>query len=162
MRILVISDSHRNIHALNTVISRHPDIKHIFFLGDNADDIDGIRDSFKDRIFHVVSGNCDFASTYKGAAIEAVENTRIFYCHGHRQNVKYTLEVLKNTARENNCTLALFGHTHKSICCYDDGVYLVNPGSCSSSREGPNSYAVIDITQKGIMPSILPVKRNNI
>lgn len=162
MRILVTSDSHRNLYALKEIISRHPDIKHIFFLGDNADDIESIRDSFKDRIFHIVSGNCDFASVYKSCAVETIENTGIFYCHGHRHNVKYTLETLKNTARENNCTLVLFGHTHKSLCCYDDGVYLVNPGSCSSSREGPESYAVIDITPKGIMPSLLTVQRKNI
>ncbi len=158
MRILVISDSHHNLYALKEIIGRHPDIKDIFFLGDNADDIDSIRDNFKDRIFYIVSGNCDFSSVYKSCDIKTIENTRIFYCHGHRHNVKYTTQSLKNTARENNCSLVLFGHTHKSCCCYDDGIYLVNPGSCSSSREGPESYAVIDITQKGIMPNILTVK----
>lgn len=158
MRILVLSDSHRNTAVLKNIIEKHADIVHIFFLGDNTSDIETVKGFFTNRIFHIVSGNCDFSSTAKSFNIETVENTRIYYCHGHRQNVKYTTETLLNTAKENNCSLALFGHTHKSMCCYSDGIYLVNPGSVSSSREGANSYAVIDITKQGIMPSIMTVK----
>ncbi|MEE0945828.1 MAG: YfcE family phosphodiesterase [Acutalibacteraceae bacterium] len=157
MRILVLSDSHRNLYAVKSVLNRHGDIKEIFFLGDNTDDIDSIKDAFPDRVFNIVSGNCDGGSLYKSSDVKTLLNTRIFFCHGHRQNVKYTLETLKNTARTNNCTLALFGHTHKSMCAYDDGLYILNPGSCSSSREGPNSYAIVDITEKGIIPSIMKV-----
>lgn len=157
MRILVLSDSHRNTAVLKRIIEKHSDIVHIFFLGDNTDDIENIKGFFTNRIFHVVSGNCDFLGIYKSFNIETIDNTRIYYCHGHRQNVKYTTETLLKTAKEQNCSLALFGHTHKSMCAYSDGVYLVNPGSISCSREGANSYAIIDITKQGIMPSILSV-----
>lgn len=158
MRILVLSDSHRNIVSLKGIIEKHNDIQHVFFLGDFVSDIESLKGEFREKLFYIVSGNCDYSSIYKSAEIVTIENTRIFLCHGHRQNVKYTLETLKNTARQNNCKIALFGHTHKSLCSYDDGLYLINPGSVSSSREGPNSYAIIDITKQGIMPSILTVK----
>ena len=155
MKILVLSDSHGNTLALKKVIKRHTDIKHIFFLGDFSADIEMIRDDFKDKIFNTVKGNCDFSSSQKSKDITTIENTRIFYCHGHNYGVKYTTEDILAAAKENNCTLALFGHTHKAVISYRDSVYLVNPGSVSFSREGANSYAVIDITPKGIMPSIV-------
>lgn len=157
MRILVLSDSHRSSSVLKKIIEKHSDIKNIFFLGDNTDDIEIMKDCFPDRKFYIVSGNCDF-SFHKSYGIETIENTRIYYCHGHRLGVKYSTENLLNTAKENNCQIALFGHTHKSLCAYFEGVYLVNPGSCALSRDGANSYAVIDITKSGIMPNIILVK----
>lgn len=157
MRILVLSDTHRAVTTAGKIVEFHSDIKHVFFLGDVVSDIEAVRNKYPDRIYHIVSGNCDFANPYPSAATEVIENTRIFYCHGHRQNVKYGLEKIKSTARDNNCTLALFGHTHCSLTAYDDGLYLVNPGSVSLSRDGRNSYAVIDVTKNGIMPSILKI-----
>ena len=61
------------------------------------------------------------------------------------------------TAKENNCDIALFGHTHIPKTVYEDGIHLVNPGSCSRAREGGPTYAVIDITDKGIMPIIIEI-----
>lgn len=156
MRILVLSDTHSSIKNAIKTVGFHSDIKHVFFLGDVTSDIEAVKEAYPDRIYHVVSGNCDFSSKFKSFGIETIENTRIYYCHGHRLGVKYGLEKLKITARENNCTLALFGHTHCSITSYDDGLYIVNPGSLSFPRDGSKpSYAVIDITKNGIMPSIM-------
>ncbi len=157
MRILVLSDTHRNVKAALNIINFHSDIKHIFFLGDIVSDIEAVREKFSDRIYHIVSGNCDFSPAYPSSSTDIIENTRIFYCHGHRHSVKHSTEHLKAAARENNCTLALFGHTHCSLTAYDNGLYLVNPGSVSASRDGKNSYAIIDITKDGIMPSIMYV-----
>lgn len=139
------------------IVKFHSDIKHVFFLGDIVSDIEAVKEQFPDRCYHIVRGNCDFSCPYPGESTEIIENTRIFFCHGNRHGVKHTLEYIKAAARENNCTLALFGHTHCSLTAYDDGLYLVNPGSLAFSRDGKNSYAVIDITKNGIMPSILTV-----
>lgn len=158
MRILVLSDTHRSVKAALKIAERHPDIQHIFFLGDVVSDIEAVKEKFPNRIYHIVSGNCDGLCRYKSYGIETVENIRIFYCHGHRQGVKFGLEKLKETAIENNCTLALFGHTHCSLLSYDDGLYIVNPGSASFPRDGSKpSYAIIDITKSGIMPSLMNV-----
>lgn len=159
MRILVLSDSHRNTKTVLNIINTHSDIKHIFFLGDICSDIEAAKEKFPDRIYHIVSGNCDFSSSYPKEAFALVENYRIFFCHGHRHGVKYSLEQLKSYAIENNCTLALFGHTHRSLTAYDNGLYLVNPGSVSASREGAESYAIIDISSQGIMPRIMYVNK---
>lgn len=155
MRILVLSDSHHNIKSIISVLERHNDINQVFFLGDITSDIVAVQEQFKDKSYHIVSGNCDFSSHYKSADTVTIENTRIFFCHGHRFGVKHTLQYIKQEARQQNCSLALFGHTHCSLTSYDDGLYLVNPGSVAFSRDGKNSYAIIDISPSGIMPSIL-------
>lgn len=157
MRIVVISDSHKRTNIIDKILSSQTEAKHVFFLGDNVSDIEDFEFIYPDKIFHTVCGNCDFGSVIPSIGVEKVNGKRILYCHGHTQGVKYGTGNLLKTAKENNCDIALFGHTHISRILYEDEVYLVNPGSCSSPREGRASYAVIDITDKGIMPIIIEI-----
>ena len=57
---------------------------------------------------------------------------KLFMTHGHNQKVKATLALLKKEAREMGAQAALFGHTHSAYCCEEDGLWLLNPGSCGS------------------------------
>lgn len=157
MRILVISDSHRNTLAIDKILESQPDAKHVFFLGDCTADIEDFPLLYPDKSFHIVCGNCDFYSNFQSVGLEAVEGIRILYTHGHNYSVKSSYQHLLKTAKENKCDIALFGHTHIPKIIYEDGVYLVNPGSCSRAREGRPSYAVIDITDRGIMPIIIEI-----
>ncbi len=157
MRILVISDSHRKTNVIDKIICAQPDAKHIFFLGDNTADIEDFVFLYPERAFHTVCGNCDFASTVQSAGLEVLEGKRIFYTHGHNYSVKYGIARLSEAAKQNSYDIVLYGHTHISQILYEDGIYFVNPGSVSSSHQGRNSYAVIDITDNGIMPIIVEV-----
>ena len=49
-------------------------------------------------------------------------------------------------AREEKADILLFGHTHNAMTYYEDGLYVMNPGSCSGYMA---SYGYIDITDKG-------------
>ncbi len=155
MRILVISDSHRDSGAIEKAVLAQPEAKDIFFLGDLTADIENIKDTFPDRTIHAVCGNCDFFSDYPTCDIANIGGRKIFYTHGHNLCVKYTTSILLDKAKEEGCDIALYGHTHISSILYEDGVYMVNPGSCAQARGGRNSYAVIDITPSGIMPIIV-------
>lgn len=155
MRILVISDSHKHSHIIERIINLQNTAKHIFFLGDNTADIEDFAYIYPERTFHIVSGNCDYFSTLPSTDLKEVGGVKILFTHGHTFGVKGTLEHIKKAAKERGCKIALFGHTHKPLISYEDGVYIVNPGSCALSREGPNSYAVIDIEDGGIMPIII-------
>ena len=157
MRILIISDSHRRTNIIDKIISSQLNAKHIFFLGDNVSDIEDFVFLYPERVFHTVCGNCDFGSAVQSAGLEVLEGKRIFYTHGHNYSVKYGIARLREAAQQNNYDIVLYGHTHISQILYEDGIYFVNPGSVSSSRQGKNSYAVIDITDKGIMPIIVEV-----
>lgn len=158
MRIIVISDSHKNTRSIEKILDAQPDAKYVFFLGDNASDIEDFEFLYPDKRFFAVSGNCDYFSTLPTIGVEIVGGVKILYTHGHTLGVKYGTERLTEAARNSGCKLALYGHTHVSKILYDDGLFVVNPGSCSSPREGRPSYAVVDITEKGIMPIIVEVK----
>lgn len=155
MRIIVISDSHRNVRAIRSILDAQPDSRHVFFLGDVTADIEDMNFEYPDKSFHIVSGNCDFFSNYPTSGIETAGGHKIFYTHGHTLGVKHGTDNLIKTARLNGCKIALYGHTHVSQILYDGGIYIVNPGSCSEPRAGGRSYAVIDIEENGIMPIII-------
>ncbi len=157
MRVVVISDSHLRTGVIDKILSFQKEAKYVFFLGDNVRDIEDFEYLYPEKKFCVVCGNCDYHSFLPSSGIESVNGVRIFYTHGHTLNVKHTTNNLLRTAKENNCQIALYGHTHISKIVYEDGVYIVNPGSVSSSREGSTSYAVIDISPQGIIPIIIKV-----
>jgi len=156
MRIVIISDSHGKGHIVDKIINEQASAKHIFFLGDVVRDIEDFSYEYTDRTFHIVSGNCDFGSLYPICDIAKIDDIGIFYTHGHTFSVKSSTERLAKAAKERNCKIALYGHTHVSHISYEDGVYIVNPGSVSSPRQSNTaSYAVIDIEKNGIMPIII-------
>ena len=155
LRILVFSDSHGNVSALRRALTAQKQAQHIFFLGDCLRDIEALEEEFPDKIFHKVSGNCDFAALCPSTAMENLNGTLIFYSHGHPYYVKQSYVPFLQAAESRGAKIALFGHTHSSLIKYENGVYLVNPGSISLPREGKPSYAVIDIEESGIMPIIV-------
>jgi putative phosphoesterase len=155
LRILVISDSHKRSDLIEKALYAQPTATHVFFLGDNVRDVEAIADYHTDRIFHIVTGNCDGDTMYPVTELCTVGGVKIIYTHGHHHSVKYTTAPLLEAAKKAGAKIALYGHTHIAKTEYTDGIYIVNPGSISLSREGANSYAVIDITENGIMPIIV-------
>lgn len=157
MRIIVFSDSHGNRRNLDYALQAQPNARHVFFLGDCVADIEAIKEFYPDRIFHIVKGNCDYNQVEPNLGLTAVNGVKILYTHGHTLAVKSTTEHLIARARQEGAAVTLYGHTHIANTEYADGVFLVNPGSVSCARAGRNSYAVIDITDKGIMPIIINI-----
>ncbi len=155
MRIVVISDSHKRSSVIEKILDAQPTATEVFFLGDNASDIEDLQYIYTEKTFYILSGNCDYFSTLPSSGIATVGGKKIFYTHGHTLSVKYGTERLLETARQNGCDIALYGHTHVSKILYEDGVYIVNPGSCSQGRDFHESYAIIDIEENGIMPVII-------
>lgn len=154
MRIAVISDSHGHGSIVDRIIRRETEAQVIIFLGDVTSDIEDFTYEYTDKKFYIVSGNCDMFSSYPYSTVATVDGINIFITHGHTLGVKGGTGALANAARQSECQIALYGHTHIPNIKYEDGLYIVNPGSCSRSRDGGNSYAVIDIRENGILPSI--------
>lgn len=157
MRIVVISDSHKRTGIIDKILAAQPEAHYVFFLGDNTADIEDFEYLYPDKTFFTVCGNCDFGSILPSVGVEIINGVKILYTHGHTFSVKYGTQRLYEAARQNGCKIALYGHTHISKILYEDGLYIVNPGSCSSPREGRASYAVIDITDQGIFPNIIEI-----
>ena len=157
MRILVLSDSHGRADRLSEIIFRFPDIKHIFFLGDNLRDIEEAAGVHPDKIYYSVKGNCDFGETAETSGEAILGGTRIFYTHGHNFGVKYSYDSLLAAAKNAGAKIALYGHTHIADIKYEEGVYIINPGSVAQSRSGAESFCIIDISTAGILPNIIEV-----
>lgn len=157
MRIAVISDSHGRGSIVDRIIRREKKTEVIIFLGDVTSDIEDFTYEYTDKKFYIVSGNCDRFSQFPYSAVADIAGVRIFMTHGHTLGVKGGTGALKQAAKQSDCQIALYGHTHIPDIKYEDGLYIVNPGSCTRSRDGSNSYAVIDIRENGILPTIIRI-----
>ena len=151
-RILVVSDSHGDEWKLRAALQKEPTAEIIFHLGDGAREAESISRLNSTKFFHTVCGNCDWGSNLPESVIDEIEGKRIYACHGHAHLVKYGISDLLSAAKAQNCSIALYGHTHKAVTDYRDGLYIMNPGSIRSG-----DYGAIDITEKGIYLSLLEV-----
>ena len=157
MRIVVISDSHGHGSVVDKIIRREKDADAIIFLGDVTRDIEDFTYEYDDKKFYIVSGNCDFFSDYPYTITAELGGAKVFITHGHPLGVKGGIGGLLQAAKQQQCQIALYGHTHVSDVKYVDGIHVINPGSCARSRDEGNSYAVIDIRDNGILPSIIRI-----
>ena len=156
MRIFVFSDSHGNYWVLKKIVERYRSQAAFFIhLGDLERDVESLRPLCPGVKILGVPGNCDMFSTSPSYDLVTAEGRQILFTHGHRFHVKNGLDSLKSFARANGADVALYGHTHVSHTEYDDGLYLMNPGSVSASRNGGNSFGIVDITPAGIVTNVV-------
>lgn len=148
MKILVVSDTHGDTFSLKSAIHAKPDAEVIIHCGDGNAEFESLRAFYPEKHFIGVRGNCDFCTSASNIETITLEGKKIFITHGHIYNAKYGLYNLVCAAREAGADLLLFGHTHNALEDYDDGLYIVNPGSCHGYGAG---YACIDVTEKGIV-----------
>lgn len=151
MKILVVSDTHGNAYALHEALRMRPDATAVIHLGDGVREAEDAAAFFPDRTFFIVRGNCDFgAHDLLARREETFGGKRFFFTHGHLFGVKDGLYTLACAARECRADVALFGHTHQPGIEYDDGLYLVNPGSLGER----GTFATVEVTPAGIMPAL--------
>lgn len=156
MRILVVSDTHGDVHGLIHLLRSNSAAEVVIHCGDGAQDVQEVRSLFPAKMFINVRGNCDFCCDVPYAQNITLEGKKIFITHGHLYNVKCDLYPLSLAAREMEADLVIFGHTHVPVQIYDDGLYMLNPGSLKGYK---GTYALVDITDKGIL--INPLAKNS-
>ncbi|MBR2714602.1 MAG: metallophosphoesterase [Ruminococcus sp.] len=155
MRILVVSDTHGDFYSFDKAVKEQKSADVIIHCGDSNDEVDRIKSIYKDKAVFAVKGNCDFCSPLESVETITIEGKKIFITHGHLFNAKMTLYNLSCAAREEKADIVVFGHTHNALSEYDDGLYILNPGSLHGYNA---SYAYIDITENGIMTNIVKLK----
>ena len=147
MRILVLSDSHGMPSRILDAVEAHPEAEALIFLGAGERALDTV-ESYYHSLPNVikVAGNCDFSSSLPLLRVVTLGGKKIYCTHGHSEHVKYGTDELLLRARQEGADIVLYGHTHTGVTCYDDGLYIRNPGSI---RDG--HYGMIDIVPGGIM-----------
>lgn len=147
MRILVFSDSHKNVSDCLTVIDNIINVDMILHAGDHALDAAWIQKCYPNIPVKYVVGNCDSAIA-PAEMIVAAEDKKIFLTHGHLHSVKSQADYhsLIDAAKAQNCDCAVFGHTHQEVHFEHDGLTVLNPGSIKHS----GTFGVIEI-ENGVL-----------
>lgn len=157
MRIAVMSDTHRHSYAIKQVSKLIQDADIAIHLGDNVEDVEILKQSYKGKILNV-RGNCDFTGLAPIERLEEIEGKKIYMTHGHKYNVKYDLLKLKYRAKEVGADIVLFGHTHESLELYEDGIWFVNPGSAALPRDSYQSIAILEIDSNKVQISLKNIR----
>ncbi len=141
MRIAVFTDSHGDVEPMIAAIrTEKPDL--VLHLGDHARDAEDLCREFPAMDIRFVRGNCDWGSDAPEVLTPKADGVTIFMTHGHRYNVKYTLDSLANAAHFAGAQLCLFGHTHESEYKVMGDVTLFNPGAAG---RGGCTYGMITV-----------------
>ena len=133
-RILVLSDSHSGNSFMRWCVqSVKPDA--IVHLGDYYDDGLDLHEEYPLIPFYSVPGNCDryrVPPHVSEILITRVFGVDFYMTHGHKHRVKSTMGLLTAAARVARVQAVLYGHTHIPDCRYEDGLWILNPGSSGS------------------------------
>lgn len=145
MKIVVASDNHGNINAIRKIVIDNPDGDYYWHLGDSCvEDIDTLRP------FISVRGNNDYSPLLPNQRIFELEGHRILLIHGHRY-IMWNLDYLYEYAKQIQCDVVLYGHTHIYDDRVIDDIHFINPGSCTHNRNGEEpTYCIIELKNKDI------------
>lgn len=137
MKIVVVSDSHRNTEILDQIAkSTNADL--YLHAGDSCLPEPLIRP------FLSVRGNCD-SYPYEMNRTITLGGVKLYITHGHFMSKR---RIVRN-ARMNNCLIAIYGHTHISSIEKIEDIYLINPGSVAYPRgKTKSSYIEINYTDE--------------
>ena len=150
MKLPILSDSHKKMQYMVEAVEREqPD--RIIHLGDHDRDAMRLAERYPEIPLWSVSGNCDYGAGPE-KIVDSLGGVRFYITHGHTLRVKYGLLRAELAAREAEANVLLFGHTHRALCDWHNGLWLLNPGSCSGM--GPVTYGVIELTDGIVRPYI--------
>lgn len=138
IKLGVMADSHRKTENIRKALKSMDDCKYIIHLGDH--DSDMIEFSLREDRLLTVPGNCDPDSYAPYLRIFKAEDIEVLMTHGNDFHVKINPYALMLKAREKNCALALYGHTHVQNAQEAEGVTLLNPGALWNG-----DYAIVTV-----------------
>lgn len=143
LRILIMSDSHgrnENVElAIAQVREGIGEFQMLIHLGDVGDARE--IESLAGVPCYIVRGNTDYDAKLLNANVIEAGGHRIFATHGHLYQVDMRLDLLRFAALENDCDIAMYGHTHVPYLEEDpDDVTILNPGSISKPRQADHRY----------------------
>jgi len=138
-KIVVVSDTHGNLSALESIYQIMKESDYIFHLGDHQRDIMLFAREFGDKI-HSVKGNCDMGG---GDEIVEIDGVKILITHGSDYGVKSSLTRLSFRAKEVGAKVVFYGHTHVAKIDEFDGITFINPGAMTGFLDKTYCYAVL-------------------
>lgn len=150
MKILIVSDTHRQNHNYLKVVERVGPVDMVVHCGDVEGSEYVICEAAGCPV-EMVAGNNDFFSTLPREKEFMAGKYRVWLTHGHNYYVSMGNETLKKEAVARGMDIVMYGHTHKPVVDIEDSVIAVNPGSLTYPRqEGKRpSYVVMETDRAG-------------
>ncbi|SEQ71656.1 hypothetical protein SAMN02910369_02309 [Lachnospiraceae bacterium NE2001] len=161
---LIVSDSHMKTEIVKLTIKREkPDMLiHLGDIEDNPDDVQDYLNKVVNEKYgrkldeHVrsiyVKGNCDrfYKSKMTKAMVFELNGHNVLVTHGHGFYVDEGLDDLLEVAKEHDCDMVMYGHTHQYHDEVIDGIRFLNPGSIAFPRKNElPTYMVIEFDDSG-------------
>ncbi len=153
-KIIILSDTHKNLELLRAVSPRFDECDYVVHLGDYVSDMTEYKEKLGGKL-HMVRGNGDFTLAVPDEKVLEIDGVKLFLTHGHRYNVKATRVNVGFEAYGKSCSAALFGHTHRAEITEFEGIKLINPGSFHRSPSGVFSYCYMLIYGGKCYPRIV-------
>ena len=159
-RVVAFSDTHGSFRAMNRIFKKNGNADLFIFLGDGEKELEQIKKLYPQKNIISVAGNCDLDPDIPDSLVYTVPDGRKIFCtHGHEYGIYTSFDKVCYAAQEHGAEVILFGHTHERYYSYSDGLYIINPGSAASPRDGlAPSYAFLDFTETGILCSHVEVR----
>lgn len=150
MKILIVSDTHRNNANFLKVVERTAPVDMVVHCGDVEGSEYLIREASGCPV-QMVQGNNDFFSDLPRESEFTIGRYRVWLTHGHNYYIAMNNEIIKEEARARNVDIVMCGHTHKPAVEIDHDITLINPGSISYPRQDNRrpSYVIMEIDREG-------------
>ena len=146
MKVMIVSDSHRQHGNLEKAIEREGKLDLMIHLGD-AEGNEFYIEQIAGCPLEIISGNNDFFSDLEREKEITIGKYKVFLTHGHYYYVSLGTENILEEGRSRSVDIVMFGHTHKPVLDIKEDIVLLNPGSISYPRqEGKKpTYMIMEI-----------------
>lgn len=150
MKILIVSDTHRNNANYLKVVERTGPLDMVIHCGD-VEGSELVISRAAGCPVEMVQGNNDFFSELPREKEFMVGQYKVWLTHGHNYYIAMNSEMIKREAREREADIVMCGHTHKPVVDIGSDLTLVNPGSISYPRQENRkpSYIIMEIDGAG-------------
>ena len=150
MKILIVSDTHRNNTNFLKVVERIGPLDMVIHCGD-VEGSELLISKAAGCPVAIVQGNNDFFSELPKEKEFMIGQYKVWLTHGHNYYIAMNHEKIKREAREREVDIVMCGHTHKPVVDIGNDLTLINPGSISYPRQENRkpSYIIMEIDSAG-------------
>ncbi|MFA9378003.1 MAG: metallophosphoesterase [Lachnotalea sp.] len=150
MKILIVSDTHRQNKNLFEVINKVGPLDLLIHLGDAEGSEELIAKAAGCQV-EMIAGNNDFFSDLDREKEIQIGKYRVLLTHGHFYYVSVGTESIKTEAISRQFDIVMFGHTHRPLLEIEENIIVLNPGSLSYPRQDGRipTYAIMDTDSNG-------------
>lgn len=150
MKVLIVSDTHRNNDNFLKAYEREKPVDMIIHCGD-IEGSEYLYENMADVPVYMVAGNNDFFSDLPSEQEFEIEGYRVFLTHGHHYHVSFGSERIELEGIERGADIVIHGHTHRPVIDTTGACVILNPGSLSYPRQEGRipTYMIMTIDDDG-------------